>query len=357
MVTIIGAGLSGLATAFRLQQANLPFTIIEGNPYAGGRVQPALMAGHAEHSGHQDLGPSWVWPYAQPVIEQWLEELHINTFDQYDSGDALIDRSPDSNAVAQFLPGQNGIARIEGGVHAVVRSLLEQLPDVYYQHEAINCSFNEGDIGIEARVNGASKLISSDRLVIATPPRLAVPLISTTPELKNVVEVLSQTPTWMAPHAKVVMFYEHAFWREQGLSGRVASQVGPLVEIHDHCGPEGSAAALFGFSGVPAEQRAIAGDGFIDAVQQQLRRCFGEDAPAPTQIIIKDWALEKFVSTEVDITGSGAHPTVINELVRGQLCNNRLWFAASETSQYSPGLIEGALARADQVAEQIIASF
>ncbi len=356
MVTIIGAGLSGLATAFRLQQAKLPFTILEASEVAGGRVQAALVSGQA-HSGHQDLGPSWVWPYAQPVVEEWLEELQINTFDQYDRGDALVDRSLDTNAVAQFLPGQNGIARIEGGVHAVVSALLKQLPDISYRHEVISCSFNKSNIEVDVVVNGASKIVSSDKLVIAIPPRLTVPLISSTPELRTVSDILSQTPTWMAPHAKVVMFYDHAFWRERGLSGRVASQVGPLVEIHDHCGPQGSPAALFGFSGVPAAQRATAGSGFIDAVQQQLRRCFGDDAPPPTQIIIKDWALEKFVSTEADITGSGAHPSVIDEAVRGQHSNNRLWFAASETSPFSPGLIEGALARADQVAAQIIASF
>ncbi len=365
MIIIIGAGLSGLATAYRLHQAGLPFSILEANSVAGGRVQPVAVNGSIENSGCQDLGPSWVWPYAQPIVEEWLELLGIKTFEQYDTGDALIDLAHDQQAQTQVLPGQHGIARIEGGTHAMVRALLDSLPDVIrYNEVAKSCHFEANKLTLNVENTGAISQVVADAVVVATPPRLAAALLSESvdvdvdnSEYSELKSVLQQTPTWMAQHAKVVMLYDSAFWRERGLSGRIASQVGPLAEIHDHSGPSGKPAALFGFVGFNAKARAKAGDALIDEIQQQLKRCFGADAPRPTEIILKDWAVEKYTSTEADLAGPGAHPSVIDGLARRSWCNNRLWFAASETSKFSPGLIEGALARANDVAEEVVEVF
>ena len=105
---------------------------------------------------------------------------------------------------------------------------------------------------------------------------------------------------------------------------------------------------------MPAPHRA--GDKFINSIEQQLRRCFGADAPRPLDIIVKDWAADELICTDADLAEPGNHPAVVNELVRRAWCDQRLWFVTSETSAVSPGLIEGALARADQVAQQVAAS-
>lgn len=356
--TIIGAGLSGLALAYRLKQAGLRVSVLEANKAAGGRIQPA-----GSHNGHQDLGPTWVWPYAQPVVTQWLTELGLSTFDQYDEGLALLDRHPTQAATAQPLPSQQGSARIDGGTHALIRALEKGLPDVIQCGQMVTACkrHNHGwQLSIatpaQASTNADTvKHISAERLIIATPPRLTAAMLETEKEsLSEVLPILQAAETWMAPHAKVVVFYDTAFWRETGLSGRIASQVGPLVEVHDHSGPEGTPAALFGFSGVPALARAQAGEQFIAAIEQQLQRCFGDDAPKPTQILVKDWAFDPCTTTEADRNGSGAHPPVLSKLVRQSHCNGSLWFAGSETSAISAGLIEGGLARADEIASQIL---
>lgn len=360
--TIIGAGLCGLATAYRLQQAGINVTVLEANAVAGGRIQPA-----GEQTGHQDLGPTWVWPYAQPVVNRWLTELGLSTFEQFDEGLGLLDRDPASFATQQMLPSQHGIARIEGGTHALVRQLEKYLPKVVHYEQAVtDCTLIEGvwQLSVSTPANpsadadedtSTTKQLTTDRLIIATPPRLAAAMLNAEKNtLADVLAILQASETWMAPHAKIVAFYETAFWREAGLSGRIASQVGPLAEVHDHSGPDGKPAALFGFAGAPANVRAQAGEQFIDAIKAQLQRCFGEHAPMPTHIEIKDWAFETFTTTEADRSGSGAHPPVLSNLVRQSHCNESLWFAGSETSAISAGLIEGALVRADEVAEQFI---
>ena len=372
--TIIGAGLCGLAIAYRLQQAGIGVTVLEANTIAGGRIQPA-----GKQTGHQDLGPTWVWPYAQPVVNRWLTELGLSTFEQFDEGLGLLDRDTASFATRQMLPSQHGIARINGGTHALIRQLEKNLPVVVqYDQTVTGCTLTDNgwQLSISTPVNpgtgkgkGASasadadadadasttKQLTTDRLIIATPPRLAAAMLnSDTNSLADVLAILQASETWMAPHAKIVAFYDNAFWREAGLSGRIASQVGPLVEVHDHSGPDGMPAALFGFSGVPASARAHAPEQFIEAIKVQLQRCFGDQAPAPTHIEMKDWAFEPFTTTEADRTGSGAHPPVLSKIVRQSHGNESLWFAGSETSASGAGLIEGALVRADEVAEQCI---
>ncbi len=356
-VIVIGAGLAGLATAFRLTQAGVDVQVLEANAVAGGRIQPALTG------GHQDLGPTWVWPYAQPVVTQWLDELRLELFDQYDKGADLVDSEPNAFAQQTSLASQYGSARIKGGTHALIVALLKNLDGIVHFEQAVNsCTLSEKQWQLNVSTTSVEHkplLLTADRVVIAIPPRLAANILSTdqvTPsdELAKSIEILNAAPTWMAPHAKVVAVYETAFWREQNLSGRVASHVGPLVEIHDHCGPDGKPAALFGFAGVPPQSRHGNNEQFRAAIKQQLKRCFGEQAPEPLSIHIKDWAFEPYTTTAADRNGDGAHPVVLANSVREPHCERSMWFAVSETSERSPGLIEGALARADEVASDIV---
>ena len=359
-VTIIGAGLSGLAIAYRLKAAGVSVSILEAADVIGGRIQPAVTHRLTENETdyiHQDLGPSWVWPYAQPVVEDWFDELNIQTFPQFEKGDVIVDLQ--SELRQQFVPSQQGVTRIKGGTHALIQALSRELEGVMSCNHVVRACRNDqsattgkDQLTVDVQVNDEQKTSSTDVLILALPPRKAAQLIVDVPEFSDVSSVLNRTPTWMAAHAKVVMLYKTAFWRERGLSGRIVSQVGPLSEVHDHCGPDGQSAALFGFSGVPADLRKDVAQ-FSAEVKAQLVRCFGQDAPLPEEIIVQDWACQRFIATDADLAGPMSHPAVMDEVVRQPHWNNRLWFAASETSTVSPGLIEGALARADAVADEV----
>jgi monoamine oxidase len=84
--------------------------------------------------------------------------------------------------------------------------------------------------------------------------------------------------------------------------------VGPMPEIHDATTASGQA-ALFGFLGVGADQRAALGeDTLTRACVDQLVRLFGADARHPRATLLKDWAADPLTATAADRVAT-AHPS------------------------------------------------
>jgi monoamine oxidase len=146
----------------------------------------------------------------------------------------------------------------------------------------------------------------------------------------------------MAPHAKIFAVYDRPFWRDADLSGMAQSMVGPLVEIHDATTASGKA-ALFGFVGVPAANRAALGAAaLIHAAIQQLVRLFGPEVGSPRATLIKDWAKEPWTATNADAVPSAHRASLVGEWVTGQW-QGRLFMAGSEASPSDPGYLAGAI--------------
>lgn len=120
------------------------------------------------------------------------------------------------------------------------------------------------------------------------------------------------------------------------------SMVGPLVEIHDATTASGKA-ALFGFVGVPAANRATLGDdALIHAAIQQLIRLFGPEAGSPRATLIKDWAKDPWTATNADTLPS-AHPAALARACVTDQWQGRLFMAGSEASLSDPGYLAGAI--------------
>ena len=124
-VVIIGAGISGLTTAALLVDVGLSVMVLEAAPQAGGRVK-SLRDSNGRHLA--DLGPSWVWPPFQPIAADWLERLGLDTHDQFEAGNAIVEMQG-RQTIERALPGQHGIQRIVGGPSAIIEALLARLPD------------------------------------------------------------------------------------------------------------------------------------------------------------------------------------------------------------------------------------
>ena len=352
-VAIIGAGLSGLACAVLLSEAGRSVRVLEARQHPGGRIRSVFD--HATGSHLADLGPTWIWPAYQPVIQRWVERLGLETFPQFDTGNVVLDYGPDMPPEARFLPGQDGNVRVNGGPQAMIDALTARLPaDSLMTSAAVTAVSSTAEV-MEIDIAQGRRL-RCDRIIVATPLRVAAAAIDWQPELDpSLVNALAATPTWMAPHAKVAAIYERPFWRDTGLSGRIASRAGPIIEGHDHCGPDGSPAALFGFIGWPHETRLQAGRDLETHVRAQLSRCFGEGSPAPLSVHIEDWASDPLVASPSDLAGPMMHPEVGPDILRQPHGDGRVWFAGAETAVRSPGLIEGAFDAAERAVSDLIA--
>ena len=355
-VLVLGGGLSGLATALLLTEQGLTVKVLEAHSQAGGRIKSHRDTKYRMVVG--DLGPTWIWPDYQPTARRWVEKLGLSWLEQFTDGLALFDHSSKNQASRVDLPGQLGIMRLEGGTQTLIDSLLRALPE-----SSVECGFPIKKVEFSSEKRAFSVLDDKvrrrvgDYLVCAIPPRVAASSIQWKPSLSDsLLEDLVDSPTWMSSQAKVVIRYSHAFWKEQGLSGRIASRVGPIVEGHDHCSADGKSSCLFGFLGWPVELRAETVDSMEAEIRAQMRRCFGPEAPEPVEVIIKDWALDPRVCQQRDLDEVPFHPEVRPARLRKSYFQGHLVFAGSETSRSSPGLIEGALHAAERAASQVIQS-
>ncbi len=353
-VIVVGAGISGLATALLLHEQGLSVCVLEANDRLGGRVHSVFSK--MDNSYLADIGPTWVWPKYQPVVARWLNKLGLKTFSQHEQGNAILDYGPGTPPEARYLPGQDGSIRIHGGPQAIIDQLVAKLPDNAIRLNSLVTSISTTSDGVVIKIeNGQQTTHRSKSAVIAIPPRIAANTIQWQPGLSTPLkDALDQTPTWMATHAKAVVIYDAPFWREQGLSGRIASNAGPIGEAHDHCGPEGSPAAIFGFIGLSYEDRARLGNDLEKLIHAQLQRCFGDDNPVPISIHIEDWATLATVTSSQDLSEPMSHPRVRPDVLRDAHADGRLFFAGAETALQSPGLIEGAFDAAERVAKDLL---
>ncbi len=204
-------------------------------------------------------------------------------------------------------------------------------------------------------VTGGVSLVAS-HVIAALPPRLLNAMVTFDPALAGeTVARWRDTPTWMAPCAKFVALYDLPFWREAGLSGTAQSMVGPMAEIHDATTASGKA-ALFGFVGVGAAQRADVGEAVLTrACVDQLGRLFGDEARRPVATLFKDWATDPFTATAADQVPAG-HPSGGDARWVTGPWERYLTLGGSEASPLEPGYLVGAVLAAERAAAAAIAA-
>ncbi|HWK50790.1 MAG TPA: FAD-dependent oxidoreductase [Steroidobacter sp.] len=359
-VAIVGAGLAGLCAARLLQAQGIDFILIEARDRLGGRIFTANQAGLPCEDGF-DLGPSWYWPHMQPAIGALVEELGLTAFCQSSDGDVIFERmSRESPQRYRGLVQEQQSMRLVGGTAALVRALAQELPieRIQLNTQVTAMALTEKDVELSlSRAGGEVEKLTATQVIAALPPRLLEATVSFMPaQDAATAQRWRDTPTWMAPHAKFFALYERPFWRDAGLSGTAQSMVGPMVEMHDATTASGGA-ALFGFLGVAAEQRAALGEETLArACLNQFARIFGAEASHPRATLFKDWATDPLTSTAADRAASG-HIEPGDELWVSGPWREHLALAGSETSQSDPGYLAGAVVAANRAVARTLARF
>lgn len=326
-VVIIGGGLTGLYAAYLLQE-EYAVTILEARDRLGGRV--------LTHNGH-DLGPSWFWEHHE-LMQALLQELGLDYFPHYTEGLAVYHAQ---KTELYATPATTPSFRVKGGLGKLIDALAAKLTQTTILLNSPVSAITNTPSHVE--IHTQDNVYESHKVINTLPPRLAAQL-SYQPRLDNTIyQQLMTTPTWMGYITKVVIEYEDAFWRNEGKSGFVFSNRGPLSEIHDACSVK---PALFGFM----SSRNVTEDIEL-RIQRQMISIFGIKAARPTDMIIQNWTEEPYTALlELDGQGLREHPMYGADL---SSFNGRLYFASTESSFQEGGYLEGALHAAIDVARAI----
>lgn len=328
---IIGAGLSGLYLASLLEE-KYEVTLVEARDRLGGRV--FSIDGH-------DMGPSWIWSHHKNMLHL-VSELKLELFSQYNSGYALYDTKEKLELFNP--PPQTPSARVNGTLSLVIDKLQQNLKKttIILNEKVISIK----DLGSTLEVQSDKTMYEVNKVIVTLPPRLCTKLnfIPTLSEAAS--KKLMQTQTWMGNSAKCVVEFKTAFWREQGLSGFVFSNQGPLGEIHDASTQD--KAALFGFVSASADMKS-----FNESVRAQFRHLFKITDDDIVNIHLVDWRDEVFSSAEEDSKSLATHPEYGIDLSHH---NNKVLFSATEFSHKEGGYLEGALIRAQEIVNTLVIS-
>jgi len=327
-LTIIGAGISGLYLAYLLQD-KYQITILEARERIGGRIYSI--------NGH-DMGPSWIWQH-HVHIQQLIEEFNLKLFLQYEEGYALYDTK---DSLQRFIPSEIiPSARMEGTLNRLIDALFSRLKgvEILFDKEVISIEEKE-----DIRVKTKEKEYISDYLISTIPPRLTSKLKFDPPLNSEIRSKMEAIQTWMGNSAKCVCEFTTPFWQEQGLSGFVFSNLGPLAEIHDASTVQKN--ALFGFVRLKVDT-----DDFQNELNEQLQRVFQIDLQELLNVYTVDWKKEKYTAVKEDFNNLSSH---LSYGIDTSDYSKKIFFSSTEFSFEEGGYLEGAIINAKKIAQKLL---
>jgi monoamine oxidase len=351
-VAIIGAGLSGLSLVDKLLPHKPNIGVFEARKRCGGRI---LSASTTTRGFTADLGPTWLWPEDQPLITALVERLGLTLYPQWDLGQSLYQVQADATPATYIDTQTHAEARrISGGCQQLIEGLLQHIPErvLHLGHRLLALSDQGSHVDLTFATDSSAMTIRARQVVLAAPPRLLASNITFQPALApGLLSLMQDTPTWMAGHAKAMLVYEQAFWRQQGYSGNAISPYpsAVLAEVYDACSDNDETAALFGFFGLPAEIREQYLDSLPALIVRQMVGLFGPAAANPLRVVIQDWSQEPFTATSEDRMPAFEHPSYGHRALQLDHWQDKLYFCGTETASRSGGYLEGALAASDRV--------
>jgi len=346
MIILIGAGLSGLLTAYRLKKEGIPFKILEARTRIGGRINTVIGSDNTP----VEMGATWFTDQHQH-LRALLDELGIGYFEQYMEGKVLFQASSTSAAEAIQIPSQPASYRISGGTSNLINTLYNKLDknDVLLDQAVTEIRFQKDAVQIIA-----DGTFEADKLVLALPPKLWAKKITFEPPLPSkLMAVATQTHTWMEDSIKVALSFSAPFWQQQNLSGMLFSNPGAITEFYDHSNHERSKYALCGF--VNSSFKSLSYEERRDSVMNQLKSAFGTQVEGFIDYTECVWSEEKntFEYSEVELF---PHQNNGNPIFKNTFFDDRLIISSAESASKSPGYMDGAVYVGNVTARKLIAA-
>eukprot|EP01059_Diplonema_ambulator_P021419 TRINITY_DN35582_c0_g1_i1.p1 TRINITY_DN35582_c0_g1~~TRINITY_DN35582_c0_g1_i1.p1 ORF type:complete len:330 (+),score=19.87 TRINITY_DN35582_c0_g1_i1:49-1038(+) len=313
-VAVVGGGLSGLLTAWRLASAGVNnIILLEGDLVVGGRLKGTEAV---------DGGAAWVWPQSNKMTVKLIEELGLHRMAQ--------------------VGAPRGQERVKEGMYELPRVLQRKLGHVVRTGVRVT-SISETPTHIKVTTSTNEELICRT-VVLAVPPRVAAKHIAFSPRLPGQWHAaMSETPSWMSKVSKAVLVWGDKWWDSWDVFGGAYTK-GPGFQFYD-----GSA------EGVKCIVAFCSGEYTDEVILRQVlsfHRGKKTSPPPPISITRYSWATDPLINENpADLS---MHHLTPNPALSIPLYANRLVFASSETSMSYPGYIEGAVDSAERAAAQVL---
>lgn len=344
MIIIIGAGLSGLLTAYRLKQEGIPFKILEARNRVGGRINTV----YGSDNTPVEMGATWFSSQHTNLIAL-LNELGINYFEQYMEGTVFFQPFSTSPAESIQIPSQPPSYRISGGTSNLIDILYKKLDkkDILLNQSVKEIRFNKDSVQVTA-----DDVFKGSKVILSIPPKLWATKILFEPNLpSDLTNIALHTHTWMEDSIKIALTYNQAFWQQENLSGTLFSNTGPITEFYDHCNQERSTYALCGF--INSAFKNLSDTERRTRVMDQIKNVFGEKAEAFNEYVECIWSKEKntFVGSDTPLF---PHQNNGNSVFNKTYVDGKLLISSAESASEFPGYMDGAVSIANGIAKKII---
>jgi len=239
--------------------------------------------------------------------------------------------------------------RIVGGAQALSLALASELGDSLVLGTPVRRIVQAREL-VEAVSDSAT--MSGRYAVVAIPPTLAG-RIEYEPSVSVGRDQLTQRFS-MGAAVKVIVTYEHPFWREAGFSGEVVSSDGPLSVVYDNSAHDDQQAALVGFV-VGSQARQWSTQPLADRqrrVTGALARYFGDAANSFSDYEELDWGMEAWSRGG---PAAALPPGVLtNSFAHLRKPEGRIHWAGTETATEWIGYMEGAIQAGERAADEVL---
>jgi monoamine oxidase len=242
--------------------------------------------------------------------------------------------------------------RIAGGMQPVATKLAATLGDGVVRLACPVRRIENG--GDRVLVHHDGGVVRASRVIVAIPPKL-VPEIRFEPQLQGLrAELVKKMP--MGAVIKHQAVYSRPFWRDEGLSGMVVSDEGPIHVVFDNSMPDGMKGVLIGFSEAAAAKKLGTLDeaGRRDAATKCFVRYFGERAATPIAYADHVWEHDPWSG---GCYGAFMPPgvwTTLGPSIREP--QGRIHWAGTETATVWMGYIDGAISSGKRAAAEIVSA-
>ena len=342
-VIIIGAGLSGLSTAYALEQSNFEIEILEARHRIGGRIYTCWTG-----EQHLEMGATWFGPQHTSLI-QLVKELKVPFKVQENGREAIYDFRPKGELERFQIPKQGANTyKFNNGTSELIKALHQKISAPIHSNQQVNSIKFDQNFQIETQ----NKKYSADYVIVSIPPQLVIDTVTFEPHLpEDVRSLLSNTHTWMSDSVKFSIGFDSSFWKTNSFIGTLMSPQQIIQEMYDHSDEDNSQNALVGF--LNSEFAKLSKSDRQTRVIKQLQSTFPGYNNQTHIYNDVNWRDEQF-TIHPNALPLTAHQNNGHSKLRAGFYQNRLFFTASETSGQTPGYMDGAVHRGREVAQFLL---